>query len=427
MAEHADSSTALGQMGERSGRGGSLYFRIAWRNLWRNKRRTWLTAGGIAFAIFLVSLGMSFQVGSYASMINNATSMYLGQMQISHRDYVEDEKLENTLLGATELQRRLNATFDIAIAPRAQAFALVSVGERSFGGLTVGVDFAAEKQVVNFFRNVNQGELPSSADEVLIGATLARNLGAQLGDELVVLGTAKEGGVAALALTISGTFESGQAELDRTLLFTALETVQNGFELGDELHQFVIRVKDLDRLAQVKAALQSSDILGDGLVVRTWPEYLPELVQSIELDRISAQLMYGVILILVTFSVVNTFLMVVFERTREFGMLLAVGMRPTAIMSQVLIEAALMWLIGVLIGLSLTVGIVGYYAQVGLSIAGMEELSAQFYMDPRIYPGLSADIFLLAPLVLLVGTQFAALFATVRVRRLDPVVALRAN
>ena len=405
--------------------GGGIYLRMAWRNLWRNRRRTWLTASGIAFAIFLVSIGISFQAGSYSNMIDNATGMFLGQMQISHQDYVEDETLENTVLDATALLRQLRQDFAVKVAPRVQGFALVSVGERSFGGLTVGVDFAAEQQVVNFFRNLKDGELPESADEVLIGVTLARNLGAAVGDELVVPGTAKEGGVAALALTISGTFRSGQPELDRTLLFAPLATVQNGFGLGDEIHQFVLRTDDLDSLEQTRQAMEQA--LPEQLAVRAWPQLLPELVQSIELDKISARLMYGVILILVTFSVVNTFLMIVFERTREFGMLLALGMRPGAIVSQVLLEASFMWVLGTTVGLLLSVAIIGYFAGAGVPLAGMEELAEQYYMSDRLYPGLSPEVFYVAPVVLLVGTQLAALVATFRIRRLQPVVALRAH
>ena len=402
---------------------------IAWRNLWRNRRRTWLTVAGISFAIFLVAVGMAFQQGSYSNMIDNATGLFMGQIQLSAQEYVDDQRLEHTLPNATQLAAALEAK-GLAVAPRVQGFALVSVGERSFGGLTIGVDFAAEQQVVNFFDKVSEGSLPQAADGVLVGEILARNLGAAVGDELVVLGTGKEGGVAALALNISGLFRSGQSELDRTLLFAPLQTVQEGFFLEDEVHQFVIRARDISALEPAQqAARQAVAEVGVSTpaAVRTWPEFLPELTQSIELDRISARIMYGAILVLVTFSVVNTFLMVVFERTREFGMLLALGMRPSAIISQVLLEALFMWVLGAAIGLGLSLLLVGYFATVGVQMPGMEELAAQYYMSDRLYPGFSVALFTTAPLILLVGTQLAALLATWRVRRISPVVALRAG
>ncbi|MEM9623301.1 MAG: FtsX-like permease family protein [Pseudomonadota bacterium] len=400
-------------------------WRIAWRNLWRNRRRTWLTAGGIAFAILLVSAGMALQGGSYQSMIETATGFYVGQLQLSHQDFVEDQKLEQTITDATQLTRAVGAVPGLKVAPRTESFALVSAGERSFGGLAVGVDFAAEQQVVNFFNKLHAGSLPDSDDEVVIGVTMARNLGADIGDELVLLGTAKEGGVAASALRISALFSSGQAELDRTLLFAHLATMQNTFALGDEIHKLVVSTDDPAQLDEVQKRLQA--LVPDPVLVRTWPQFMPEVVQAIEFDRISALLMYGAILALVTFSVVNTFLMVVFERNREFGMLLALGMRPYAIISQVLAEAFFVWCVGVLCGLSLSTLLVGYFMYVGIPVAGMEELAEQFYVFDRIYPRLSLVSLGTAPVVLLLGTQIAALLATWRIRRIQPVSALRSD
>jgi ABC-type lipoprotein release transport system permease subunit len=403
--------------------GSGLIWRIAWRNLWRNRRRTWLTAGGIAFASLLVTASMALQNGSYASMIENSTGFFHGHAQISNAAYVDDEKLEHSVLGATELVRRLSAMPGIHVSPRAEAFALISVGERSFGGLVLGVDFAAEQATVNFLKNMRDGRLPENSSEVVIGTTMARNLGASIGDELIILGTAKQGGVAASALTISGLFSSGQVELDRTLVFADLSEVQNAFALGDEVHSIVIRVDDFSRLDE--ELLQIRAQLSDALVVRSWQALLPEVTQGIEIDRVSARLMYGAILILVSFSVINTFLMIVFERTREFGMLLAIGMRPGTIMCQVLLEAFFVWVVGVLIGLILSNLVVGYYAYEGIAIAGMEEMAKQFYMEERMYPAISLASLIVAPLVLLIGTQIAAFIATLRIRRLRPVTALR--
>lgn len=398
---------------------------MAWRNLWRNPRRTWLTAGGIAFASCLVTMSMALQVGSYQSMISSATSFYLGHAQINHQDYELEEKLEQTIAAATELMRQLDSIAGVRVAPRAQAFALASVGDRSFGAAVVGVDFAAESKVVSFFDRVQQGVLPVADDEVVIGETMARNLGAGIGDELVLLGTAKEGGIGALALRVSGLFRSGQIELDRTLVFTHLATVQNGFGLGDEVHALVLRFDDVDEVVAYKDEIDA--LLPPQAVFRPWQQLLPEVVQGIELDRVTALLFYGAILVLVTFSVVNTFIMVVFERTREFGMLLALGTKPGMIMRLVQAEAFMMWTLGTAIGLLLSNIVVGWAAAVGIPLGGLEEMMQQYYMPTRLYPAISIGSITLAPMVLLLGTQLAALLVTLRIHRLHPVSALRAE
>jgi putative ABC transport system permease protein len=419
----AESTLPAAQATKTAARG--LTWPMAWRNLWRNRRRTWLTAGGITFATLLVTMAMALQAGSYGSMIDNATALFNGHAEISRTDYIADSKLEQTIGGATEIIRTLSAMPGLVAAPRAQSFVLASVGERSFGGLIFGVDFAAEEQVVDFFDRVIEGGLPLESDEVLIGEVMARNLGANIGDEFVLLGTAKEGGIAALALRVSGIFRSGQVEFDRAFMFTHLTTVQNGFALGDEVHSIVLRFNEPDTVLAQSAAISSQ--MPPGVVARSWHETMPEVLQAIELDRVSGQIMYGMILILVTFSVVNTFLMIVFERTREFGMLLALGMRPWGIIRQIQLEALMIWFVGAALGLIASNLIVGYLANVGIPLAGMEELATQFYMDDRMYPAISLASLFTAPLVLLVGTQIAAFVATFRIRHLNPVTALRSE
>ena len=399
-----------------------MTWRVAWRNLWRNPRRTWLTAGGIAFAHLLVASAMSLQAGGYAAMINNATSFLMGQAQISHPQYIDDQKVEYTIAGATELLREI-AQAGVRAAPRAQGYGLISAGERSFGGLISGVDFAAEERVVSFFESLKEGRLPHGGDEVLIGTTMARNLGVGIGDELVMLGTAKEGGVAALAANVSGIFESGVGDLDRTFLFVPLAEMQLAFALGDEVHQIVLRTDDVETIDVTVAALKQQ--LEGALAVRSWTQYMPDVVQGIEIDRVSARMMYGVILILVSFSVVNTFLMIVFERTREFGMLLSIGMRPAQILRQISIEAFGMWLVGTALGLVLSILLVGYLATEGISMEGMDEIASSFYMDSSMYAAFTWPAMTAAPAVLLLGTQLAALIGWLRVRGLRPVEAMR--
>lgn len=405
----------------RSGSSG-LIARMAWRNLWRNRRRTWLTAGGIAFATLLVCFGMSMQVGVYASMIANATGMLEGHIQVTHPEYPDDTKLEQTLQGATELVRRLETVADVLVFPRAEAFALMSADERSFGGLVVGVDFKRELGHTAIFKQVTQGRLPQADDEILLGETMARNLGVGVGGEVVALGSAKQGGVAAMAQRVVGIYASGQAELDRTLMFVTLPTLQNAFALGDEIHKIVINVPDPQKLQKELDAVTRH--AGEEGYVRSWRRVMPELEQAIQVDWLGARLIYGAILILVSFSVINTFVMVVFERTREFGMLRAIGVKPGFIVRQVLMEAFFMWLVGVAVGLGISIALVGWLAVAGIPVAGMEAVAFNFFISDRIYPAFAAVSLLSAPVVLLLGTQVAGLIATLRIRRIKPVEAL---
>ncbi len=389
-----------------------------------------MTAGGIAFAILLVVFSMALQFGSYAGMTENATSLLTGHMQIQNPAYVDDQRVEYTMADATALRRQIEATSGVlAVAPRVEIFALAldAEGERSSGVQIMGVDVAAELRTVRFLKMVKHGRVIQGGDEAVIGVTLARNLSLGVGDELLLLGSAKQGGMAALAFQVVGLFESGMAEPDRALLFAELETVQNAFELGDEVHTFAIKVADFESIDTTLAMLRQ-EIIRDDVVIRHWEDVLPELQQAIELDRVSGEFLYWLIMILVVFSVVNSFIMTVFERTREFGMLLALGTRPAGIVALVLWEALFMWVLGALIGLGLASGLLWWLADVGIYLGeAMEEFSAQFYMPSRIYPALTTGAMLTAPLVMLIGTLLAALVPALRIPFMQPVEALRAE
>jgi ABC-type lipoprotein release transport system permease subunit len=261
---------------------------------------------------------------------------------------------------------------------------------------------------------------------VVLGATLARNLGAAVGDEVVVLGSGREGGVAAMVLKVVGLLETGMADLDRVLMLAPIEPVREAFGLGDEVHSLVIRTEDVSRAPSLVRALSAS--LPDTLEVRNWDRVLPELKQGIEVDRIGGRIMYGIIMALVVFSVVNSFIMTVFERTREFGMLLAIGMRPMRIILMLQWEALFVCLIGIAIGLALAVGLTLWLMDVGIYLGeAMQDYARQFYMPDRMYPALSPGVLAVSPAVMLIGTQLAALLPALRIRSLKPVEALRSE
>jgi ABC-type lipoprotein release transport system permease subunit len=358
-----------------------LSLRIGWRNLWRNRRRTFLTSGGIAFSVLLVMFFMSLQFGQYAVMIDTATSLMAGQVQIQRAAYLEDSRFEDTIGDTSVLVNEISRQPHVAsVAPRIEAFALVSAGERSFGAQVLGVDAGAEATTVRFTKMLSHGVGIQAPNDAVLGRILARNLGVGVGDEVVVLGSGKEGGVAALALDVVGLLETGMADLDRALLLAPLDTVQDGFGLTDEVHSLIIRLDDLDRSDAVVAELTA--LLPEELRVRPWQEILPELRQAIDVDKIGGQIMYWIIMVL--------------------------------------------WVIGAGVGTLLAAALIFSLQNVGIYLGEeMQEYAKQFYMPARLYPGFSSEVLTVAPLAMLVGTQLAALLPSLRIRLLRPVNALR--
>ncbi len=290
--------------------------RLAWRNLLRNRARTALTVGGIGFSVLLVSFAMSLQSGSYEIMIDSATGYFTGHGQISHRDFVDQPRLEHTVTNASNLQARLAQIDGLRVFPRAQAFAVVSLAggvsedssaadpqtgdlqnydpqsepssEKSLGGMVIGVNFSAERNYLDVYENVVAGKVPTEPGQALIGSAMARNLGAQIGDELIVLGSGKQGAVAAAIFVIAGIVETGQVELDRSLVLAPFAELADALYLEDEAHMLVLMVDDLSELTATASSV--AELLPEALTVQTWQQLMPMIEQSIELDRAGAVL-----------------------------------------------------------------------------------------------------------------------------------------
>ena len=417
------------------GTGRGLFFLVAWRNLWRNPRRTWLTAGGMAFSMWLVILFMSVQAGMYNDVRDLAARMGSGHAQVQHRRYFDDARLRYTVPAATELTRSLADLPTVAATtPRAEAFALVSADqgdgeERSFGAMVVGVDPEGEQDVSLLPGSLIDGTYLAGSDDAFVGARLARNLGISVGDELVVLGSTREGGVAALAVRVGGIFRSGLTELDRVLLQVRLSTLQEAFELGDDAHRIVLFADSIPGIEsmvhEVDNALAGSGA-ADTARVLPWAELMPEVEESIQLDSGAGVILLWTLVIVVAFTVVNALVMTVLERTREFGMLLAVGMRPGSIMAMLQVEAMCMWAVGAVIGLAAAILFVSTIGTYGIGIPQQfEEMGNAFVLPERIHLTLDAPALTLAPAVLGALTSMAALLVSLRLRRIRPVTALR--
>jgi putative ABC transport system permease protein len=407
----------------------SLVFRLAWRNLWRHPRRTWLTTGAMMFSNVLLVFMISLQVGMYSLMINNTLQAFTGHLQIQAPGYLQDKKMRQTVADIVPLADSLRSELGSAtIAARAMAFALVSSEDRSYGIALFGVEPRFEGNVSTIPGLVGEGRFlgGGGAAEIVVGAALARNLRVGPGDELTVLGSGLDGSFAATVVTVSGVFKSGIAEIDRNFAEIPLGLFQDVFYMNGSGHHIVVDAPSLDEVEALRLRVESLLPAGQPLVVQDWDALQPGLKQAIKADMSSAFFMYGILVILVAFSVLNTQLMSVLERTHEFGIVMALGLTPGRLGRLVLLETTIMGLLGLLLG-ALLGGLMTYWVSVhGFAYPGMDELADRFNLPSRIFPQVSALSLLLGPTVVFVFTLFAALYPALRLHRLHPVEAMRA-
>jgi len=405
-----------------------LTLRMAWRNIWRNRRRTWLTATAMIFSNVLLVFMISLQFGSYDMMIDNTLKLFSGHLQVQADGYQDNPKLRTSIPDVRSLTATLRAAMPATrIAPRAAGFALVSSEERSFGVEVVGVDPASEPGVSTVPGMVTQGRYlrESDAGAIVIGAAMARNLKVGIGAELTLLGSGRDGSFAAGIAHVIGIFDSGSSDMDRAFAEVPLTWFQEIFAMRGHGNSIAIAVDGLDEVAAARAAAAAAIRDRGDLVVLDWNALHPGLRQAIQADLSSGWFMYGVLVILVGFSVLNTQLMSVLERTREFGVITALGVRPRRLASLVMQETALMALVGLGLGLFLGWLVTLYFHAHGFSYSGMEELAERFNLPGKMYPSITPKTLILGPAVVFFFSLLAAVYPALRLFRLRPVDAMR--
>ena len=410
----------------------SIDVKIAWRNIWRNPRRSILTISAIAFASLLLVFMLSWQFGSYETMIDFAVKIHSGHLQVQTRGYKDKKSIRLAISDPAVAGSILDKTPGIASYTfRANAFSLISSEGRTYGVIVIGIDPVMESKGSTLKKLIRKGNYLSKDDtnQALVGELLAKNLHVDPGDELVMLGQGRDGSIAASVVKIKGIFSSGQDEFDRSCMHIPLKYFQDVYSMRGAVHEVVIFSKSIEDIPEIKKAVATgieNTHKKTHLVVLDWKELMPGLIQVIQLDLVSGLIFYFILVVVVAFSILNTFLMVIFERTREFGIFMAVGATPKRLTKLLMIESTAMTMMGIIIGIIAGCLVTWYFQVHGIFISGTSELMGQYGLPDRIFPQLSAYSIIIGPTAVLVITLLSALYPALKVRRLRPVEAMTA-
>jgi len=407
----------------------NMTLRLAWRNLWRHKRRTWITVGAMIFSNLLLVFMISLQFGSYEMMIDNTLKAYTGHLQIQAKGYNDDPKIRNSFDGIVSLANQVRQQAGTnRVAARGIAFAMTSSEQRSYGLQIVGVEPTFEPNVSSLPGLITRGAYFSgmNAEEIVIGSVLARNLRVSVGDELTLLGSGRDGSFAAGVVTVKGVFDSGMAELDRSMAQVPLGYFQSLFSMPGQGHAIVVDAEEIGLVPELQSRLLAMIAGRSELVVLDWTYLQPGLKQAIQADMTSAWFMYAVLIVLVAFSVLNTQLMSVLERTREFGVMMALGFKPRRLGGLVVMETVLISALGLVIGVMLGYALTYYLSLVGFSYPGMDQMAARFNLPDRMYPSISPLSLFLGPGIVFIFSVLASAYPAARLFFLQPVSAMRA-
>ncbi len=408
----------------------SIDIKMAWRNIWRNPRRTIITISAIAFACLLLVFMLSFQFGSYETMINSSIKIHAGHLQIQAKEYQEKQNIRMVVPNPEETGRILdNVLYVESYTYRAKAFSLVSSKNRTYGVMVIGIDPSREKMVSTIKNSIRQGSYLSMEDknQAIVGRLLAKNLGVLPGDELTIMGQGRDGSIAATVVSVKGIYASGIDEFDRSSIQIPLTVFQDVYTMDNAVHEVVVIGDSLRNISKIKKNVQGQLKKlkeNEFLTVLDWEELMPGLRQGIEMDLTMGIVFYLLLIIVVAFSILNTFLMAIFERTKEFGVLMAIGTTPGRITKLLLIESISLTMVGIIAGIFIGSLLTLFFQYHGIDLSGSSELLAQYGISGMIYPKLSLLSALSGPFAVFFITVLAALYPALKIRKLQPVEAM---
>jgi ABC-type lipoprotein release transport system permease subunit len=406
--------------------------RIAWRNLWRHRRRTLLTAVAMAVGAALCMATTAFSDGMFDELFAVMVEQQLGHVQVHHPDHPSSRRLHDTLKGATALVEQVRALPDTAaVSGKVVGFALVGTEKKSTGAVIVGVDPEAERGEGRVGARIREGVfLPRQpGGKATIGVDLAEELGVKLGDSVVAVTQSADGSLGNAAYEIVGIHRTGDAQLDRTGLVIHVAEAQELLVLPDQLHSLTVLTEDPSAIAEYTEQLRGS-IGSDKVAVKAWWEASPQAAQLMGMRDFGALITLGVVFTAAAFGVLNTMMMSVYERTRELGVLKALGLKPLRIVALIVVESALLAAVAAFLGLVLG-GLLDLYLVVyGFDLSASVEEGFSFsgvMLDPVIRGSVRPVTIVYVILAVFVVSIGASLWPAVRASRLQPVEAMRAE
>jgi ABC-type lipoprotein release transport system permease subunit len=410
--------------------------RLAWRNLWRNPRRTLIAMAAIGFGYAMLLFVACLMAGLRQQMIESGTDLVLSDVEVHAPDYYPDRPTDQTLGGRTgtdvsALVAAIAADPRVqAASPRVYGYGLVSATHQSAGVQLLGVVPDQEQKITVLQTRMVKGSYLTGRmpKGVVIGDKLATTIGVEVGSEIVLLAQAADGSTGDDLYTVAGMFHTGLDDMDRGLVLMSLASLQELLRLPlGRIHEVGIKLHDITAATTAAAALEAQLSKTFPVRVRAWPELVPELADYVQFNRRVTFILFFIFFLLAVMGIVNTMLMAIVERTRELGMLMAVGMRPVQVVGLIVAEAAS------LAGASLVLGgVLGspllWYLQVhGLNLGGDRGAIslAGIVVGPVWYGRQDFTAYTQAALGLAVTALVSALYPALRAARFRPTEALR--
>lgn len=404
----------------------NTYFKLAWRNLWRNKRRTLITLSSIVFSVLFVSLMRSMNEGQYDSMIDTMVKFYSGYLQVQDTAYWDEKTLDNSLKSNLLLDNKIAHIEDVSLVTyRIESFALAAHQERSKPVIVFGINPQLEDQIIKLSDKIVSGNfIDERSNEAMISQGLSKYLNLTVGDTIVLISQGYHGASAAGKFKIKSVFKHPSPDFDKRVVFISLNTAQEFYSMPNKYTSQVIMAKDHFSVNNI--AKRIKPLLPRNRTVMTWDEMVPELASMIKSDRIGGIVMLLILYLVVGFGIFGTAMMMLNERKREFGVINAIGMHKYQINIVLCIEMVVLGIIGALIGLLLTIPIIAYFYTNPIPLTGdMAEVMLEYGIEPYMHFSIQPRLFINQAIIVFIISLIVSFFVIISIVRMNLTNALR--
>jgi len=400
-------------------------FKIAFRNIFRQKRRTILTMLTMFGGFVLSALSIGYADGSYSYIIDLFTHNRLGQVQVHKGNYLDRPSLYKTIEDYQSVGDTITGVQRVeSWAPRLFSAGLASLGDQTAGVQVVGINPDQENTATNFSKKVIKGRYLSQKPnhEVMLGKGLAKLLNADVGDTTVILSQAADGSIANDLYKVVGITDRGDQMENRTAYYLNLQDAQDLFVLPDQVHEIIVMADNIHHLDRLATTIGNT-LENKSLEVKPWMEFAKTFYQTMQADIQGMWIMLFVIILIVAIGVLNTVLMSILERTREYGVLRAMGTRPFEIFRMVIYEVTIMAVISILIATVVSIGINYYFGINGIALPSSIDWGGM--QVSHLYTAASPRSVYIPAITVIITSLIVSSFPAIKAARIAPAQAMR--
>ena len=406
-----------------------MIFKIAWRNIYRNKKRTLITVTSIFAALFLIILMRALQFGFYDNIIKTVVESYAGYVEVHADGYWDNQSLDNSMEVDQKLINDISSVEGVEnIVQRLQTFSLISMGEKTKGGVINGVDISDEQKITDWNKKMVSGSFDLGENEIIVGKGIAEYFDIRENDTLILYGQGYRGMMAAGKYSVKGVIDLKNPDLNKLGIFMAIESARN-YVSSEEISTHIIIDKE-QYYDEEKIVKDLSQILSKDYEIMTWKKTLPEIEQTITADNAGGLIMAFILYIIVVFGMFGTVLMMTEERKYEFGVLISIGMSRIRLFRIILIETIILSMIGVLLAIILTYPISYYFNLNPIDMAvlmgeGADQMMEDLGFSPLAPMSISWDIPLSHALVIFIFSLLISIYPAIKILNLNPVKSMK--